>query len=70
MDQTDHVPEQAGSPSDTDRGQGAPVSAPVIRLKAVVAAAKYHGLELDIRDFAAEPGEDTPSPATLGPVRS
>ncbi|ARW47278.1 peptidase domain-containing ABC transporter [Acetobacter pasteurianus] len=65
MDQTDHVPEQAGSPSDTDRGQGAPVSAPVIRLKAVVAAAKYHGLELDIRDFAAEPGEDTPSPATL-----
>lgn len=55
MDQTDHVPEQAGSPSDTDRGKGASVSAPVIRLKAVVAAAKYHGLELDVRDFAAEP---------------
>ncbi|MEN3167194.1 peptidase domain-containing ABC transporter [Gluconobacter sp. OJB] len=30
-----------------------------------MAAARYHGLELDIRDFAAEPGEDTPSPATL-----
>ncbi|MFT8522642.1 peptidase domain-containing ABC transporter [Gluconobacter oxydans] len=30
-----------------------------------MAAARYHGLELDIRDFAAEPGEDSPSPATL-----
>ncbi|GBR49700.1 ABC transporter ATP-binding protein [Acetobacter pomorum] len=65
MDQTDHVPEQAGSSSDTGRGQDASVSAPIIRLRAVIAAAKYHGLELDTRDFAAEPGEDTPSPATL-----
>ncbi|MFT9220985.1 peptidase domain-containing ABC transporter [Gluconobacter oxydans] len=30
-----------------------------------MAAARYHGLELDIRDFAAEPGEESPSPATL-----
>ncbi|WP_415540468.1 peptidase domain-containing ABC transporter [Gluconobacter potus] len=41
------------------------VSPTVIRLYAVLAAARYHGLELDIRDFAAEPGEDSPSPATL-----
>ncbi|GEB04380.1 ABC export transporter fused inner membrane and ATPases [Gluconobacter roseus NBRC 3990] len=41
------------------------VSPSVIRLYAVMAAARYHGLELDIRDFAAEPGEDSPSPATL-----
>ncbi|MCQ9155007.1 peptidase domain-containing ABC transporter [Acidomonas methanolica] len=30
-----------------------------------MAAAKYHGIELDIRDFAAEAGEDSPSPASL-----
>ncbi len=46
-------------------GPGGRVSPTVIRLYAVLAAARYHGLELDIRDFAAEPGEDTPSPATL-----
>nr|WP_203414818.1 peptidase domain-containing ABC transporter [Entomobacter blattae] len=30
-----------------------------------MAIAKYHGVELDLRDFAAEAGEDSPSPATL-----
>lgn len=30
-----------------------------------MAAAKYHGIELDIRDFAAEAGEESPSPASL-----
>ncbi|AQS89318.1 peptidase domain-containing ABC transporter [Neoasaia chiangmaiensis] len=28
-------------------------------------AARFHGVELDIRDFAAEPGEASPSPASL-----
>ncbi|NHO32127.1 peptidase domain-containing ABC transporter [Acetobacter fallax] len=37
----------------------------MIRLRAVIAVAHFHGLELDIRDFAAEPGETVPSPATL-----
>ncbi|GBR05190.1 peptidase domain-containing ABC transporter [Acetobacter oeni] len=37
----------------------------MIRLRAVIAAAHFHGLELDVRDFAAEPGEASPSPATL-----
>lgn len=46
-------------------GPNGRVSPTVIRLYAVLAAARYHGLELDIRDFAAEPGEDSPSPATL-----
>jgi len=46
-------------------GPGGRFSPTVIRLYAVLAAARYHGLELDIRDFAAEPGEDSPSPATL-----
>nr|WP_240993491.1 peptidase domain-containing ABC transporter [Asaia bogorensis] len=36
-----------------------------IRLRAAMAAAKYHGLDLDMRDFAAEPGEESPSPASL-----
>ncbi|NHO52459.1 ATP-binding cassette domain-containing protein [Acetobacter estunensis] len=37
----------------------------MIRLKAVIAAAHFHGLELDVRDFAADPDETSPSPATL-----
>ncbi|MBB2161902.1 peptidase domain-containing ABC transporter [Gluconacetobacter sacchari] len=28
-------------------------------------AARYHGIDLDLRDFASEPDEDAPSPATL-----
>lgn len=36
-----------------------------IRLRAAMAAAKHHGIDLDIRDFAAEPGEASPSPASL-----
>jgi len=36
-----------------------------IRIRAAMAAAKFHGIELDIKDFAAEPGETSPSPATL-----
>lgn len=46
-------------------GPGGKVSPAVIRLYATMAAARFHGLELDIRDFAAEPGEDSPSPASL-----
>lgn len=41
------------------------ISAVYIRLRAVIAAAHFHGIELDIRDFAAEPGEASPSPATI-----
>lgn len=37
----------------------------IIRLQATIAAARFHGLELDMRDFAGEPGESSPSPATL-----
>ena len=35
------------------------------RLDGVVAAARFHGIELDSRDFRAPAGEDMPSPATL-----
>ncbi|GAA4504655.1 peptidase domain-containing ABC transporter [Gluconacetobacter tumulicola] len=37
----------------------------MIRLYAAVAAARFHGLSMDVRDFIAEPGEVTPSPASL-----
>nr|WP_194299841.1 peptidase domain-containing ABC transporter [Acetobacter conturbans] len=37
----------------------------MIRLHAVIAAAHFHGLELDVQDFIGEPGESSPSPATL-----
>ncbi|MCX2564474.1 peptidase domain-containing ABC transporter [Acetobacter thailandicus] len=64
MNHSDNVPEVSGSQSHTDMGEER-VSPAIIRLRAVIAAARFHGLELDIRDFAAEPGEVSPSPATL-----
>lgn len=54
MDQNEHVAGSAESAEPT-----------YIRLRAAMAAARYHGIELDIRDFAAEPGESSPSPASL-----
>jgi len=36
-----------------------------IRLRAAIAAARYHGVDLDPKTFMAEPGEASPSPATL-----
>ncbi|MCG0995418.1 peptidase domain-containing ABC transporter [Acetobacter indonesiensis] len=65
MNQSDHVPEVAGSSSDSDHETSSRLSPTMIRLKAVLAAAHYHGLVLDIQDFAADPEEDSPSPATL-----
>ncbi len=35
------------------------------RLRAVAAAARYHGIELDLKDFRATAGETTPSAASL-----
>ena len=35
------------------------------RLKATSAAAGYHGVDLDVRAYRAEAGEETPSPASL-----
>jgi ATP-binding cassette, subfamily B, bacterial HlyB/CyaB len=35
------------------------------RLDALVAVARFHGVELDCRDFRPLPGEDIPSPASL-----
>ena len=46
-------------------GPGRDISPAVIRLYATMAAARFHGIELDIHDFAAEPGEASPSPASL-----
>ena len=37
----------------------------VARLRAVMAAALYHGVEMDMRDFRATAGEESPTPATL-----
>ena len=35
------------------------------RLKAISAAAAYHGIDLDLRAYRAEAGEETPSPTSL-----
>ncbi|AQU87491.1 ABC transporter ATP-binding protein [Komagataeibacter nataicola] len=52
-------PDQAG---DGVGGQAAPRRAPeLIRLQAVLCAARFHGIDLDVRDFAAEEGEAAPS---------
>ena len=45
-----------------ERGLDTPL---IARLRAVIAAALYHGVEMDIRDFRGTIGEETPSPATL-----
>ncbi|OAG78554.1 putative secretion ATP-binding protein [Acetobacter malorum] len=65
MNQTDHVPDVSGPSSDPGHESASRLSPAIIRLRAVVAAARFHGLELDIRDFAADPEEESPSPATL-----
>ncbi len=42
------------------------ISGPTLaRLKSVIAAARYHGVDMDPKDFRGTIGEDTPSPATL-----
>ncbi len=61
---------RAGERVDVDHSSG-PVGergldTPLIaRLRAVMSAAAYHGVEMDIRDFRGTAGEDSPSPATL-----
>ena len=65
MNQTDHVPDVSGPSSDPGHESASRLTPAMIRLRAVLAAARFHGLELDIRDFAADPEEETPSPATL-----
>ncbi len=65
MDQPDKGSIQSGAGQSNNQGKTQKLSPMMIRLRATMAAAKYHGVDLDIRDFAAEPGEDSPSPATL-----
>ncbi|MCX2561574.1 peptidase domain-containing ABC transporter [Acetobacter farinalis] len=65
MNQTDHVPDVSGPSSDPGHESAVRLTPTMIRLRAVVAAARFHGLELDIRDFAADPEEESPSPASL-----
>jgi len=44
---------------------GGTVDGRLVRLRAVVQAARYHGAELDPKDFRGDVGEATPSPASL-----
>ncbi len=58
----------AGYGSSPDSHAAGPAKAPdpmTIRLRAAMAAAKYHGIELDLKTFQAESSERSPSPATL-----
>ncbi len=58
----------AGYGSSPDSHAAGPAKAPdpmTIRLRAAMAAAKYHGIELDPKTFQAESSERSPSPATL-----
>ena len=60
IEPTDYEPGQRHEPDEA--GLSVPTLA---RLKSIAAAARYHGVELDVRDFRGTVGEDTPSPATL-----
>ena len=61
---TEYQPTRA---HEQDRAaNGKPISGPMLaRLKSIIAAARYHGVEMDVRDFRGTAGEETPSPATL-----
>ncbi len=60
-------PEADGSPKITAGtvNPDSPVSAAQIRLLAVAAVARHHGVDLHPSDFRAAPGETVPSPASL-----
>ena len=66
-DPTEPTPDSnKGSESDRGASHTAKLSGPMLaRLKAVIAAAGYHGADLDVRSFRAEAGEESPSPASL-----
>lgn len=55
----------SGPNKDGAEAKKSRLSPMMIRIRAAMAAAKYHGVDLDIRDFARQPDEDSPSPATL-----
>ncbi len=64
-DPTDSTPRSEGEPGNPG-SSSAKIPGPVLaRLKAVQAAAAYHGVDVDLKSFRGEPGEDTPSPASL-----
>ena len=79
MDRTDlsaNGSEPGGPGNGSDNGAitpgrlGGPAAPPVsgpteMRLRAAIVAAKFYGVDLDIKDFRATPGEPLPSPATL-----
>ncbi len=66
MDQrNDDAGLHGGTPNDHGANPGRSADPLTIRLRAAMAAAKYHGVELDPRTFRAEPNESSPSPATL-----
>ena len=67
MDQRDDNAGDFGTPPESlAAGHGARAPEPLeVRLRAVMAASKYHGVELDLKTFRAEPNEPSPSPATL-----
>lgn len=68
MDQPLNTPLQSsgsGQNKDDSQSKTERLSPMMIRIRAAIAAAKYHGIDLDIRDLATQPGEDSPSPATL-----
>ncbi len=59
---TGYEPSQQANREPNDTGIPDAILA---RLKSVITAARYHGVELDLRDFKGTTGEETPSPATL-----
>ena len=67
MDQrNDNAGDFGMTPERPAAGYGGRAPEPItVRLRAAMAAAKYHGVELDLKTFQAEPNEPSPSPATL-----
>ena len=65
MDQRNDTGDYGSSPGSHAAGPAKAPDPQTIRLRAAMAAAKYHGVELDLKTFQAESSERSPSPATL-----
>ena len=58
-------PEEPAAGGDFGQNPEETLTATELRLRAVASAARFFGVDLDINDYKARPGEPYPSPASL-----
>jgi HlyB family type I secretion system ABC transporter len=58
-------PDEPGAGGEFSQGHEETLTATELRLRAVASAARFFGVDLDLNDYKARPGEPYPSPASL-----